>query len=307
MSSDGGPKYVQYPGNLSQETRSLLIDCAKLSWLAYSEPAVVEEQYKNRDKQDPEGAFEVLKRATEVPKFITCKGCDAQCYLLKYTPPKVDSLGDKPVMAIAARGTTSIMDWMCNARAYQTEFKDCAGRVMKDVEVHAGFYGQFMAIWGIVDVEVKKHLASGGQLLCCGHSLGSSCAAIAALNYGSQYPTQVWYVGVGTPRVGNAAFAKAFAKCVQTRIRLKNCSDPVVAIVPPLDYVHVGCEVHLGPADNYPEVPVLLDVGDHSVAAYVKNLETPETAKQVAPAATKNWLQRTMDMFTWKQTSQTSA
>lgn len=84
---------------------------------------------------------------------------------------------------------------------------------------------------------------------------------------------------------------------------MKNYSDPVVAIVPPIDYCYVGYEVHLGPTDNYPEVPVLLDVGDHSTINYVRNLETPETAIQIVPAATKSWLQRTMDMFVWKQNS----
>lgn len=153
MNSANNPKYVQYPGSLPHETKELILDCAKLSWLAYSDLSVVTKQYANRESinQNQQGAFEVLKRATEAPTFVTCEGCDAQCYLVKHTPPRVDNLADAPVLAIAARGTTSVMDWMCNARAYQTKFKDCAGKVLKDVQVHAGFYAQFMAIWGVVD------------------------------------------------------------------------------------------------------------------------------------------------------------
>ena len=125
---------------------------------------------------------------------------------------------------------------------------------------------------------MKQHLKDGGNLLCVGHSLGSSVATIAAVNYASGFPGQVWFAGYGTPRVCDATLADLFNKTVQTRIRVKNASDPVNSIVPPIDYTHVGSEFHLGPVDNYPEVPVLLDVPDHDIAKYVQNLENPEQA-----------------------------
>ena len=68
-----------------------------------------------------------------------------------------------------------------------------------------------------MDPLYKGHLAGGGVLMCTGHSLGSGVAAMAALYYGAQYPKQVAYIGFGTPRVGNGAFAKMFDSVVLAR------------------------------------------------------------------------------------------
>lgn len=291
-------RYVQYPADFSGPLKQLLIDGAKLSWMAYSEPKIIDAEYKREDKSKLAGAFEVLNRVSEPPKFVTCIDCDAQAYLVRYQPPAVDNLQSKPVLAICARGTTSVMDWICNAQVYQTKLKDCNGKLL-DVQVHAGFYRQFISLFSMFDEAVKKHLRDGGSLFCTGHSLGGGISTIAALNYASGFPNQVWQASYGSPRVGDAKFASLFDKIVQTRIRTKNSSDPVPAIIPPIDYVHVGCEAHLGPPDNYPEIPVLTDSGDHSISKYVDGLQVPEKAKETAPSATKSWLQRTLDSFRW--------
>ena len=51
-------------------------------------------------------------------------------------------------------------------------------------------------------------------------------AALAAMFYGQQYPKQVAYIGLGTPRVGNGAFVKKFADVVLDRTRIANGRDP---------------------------------------------------------------------------------
>jgi predicted lipase len=150
------------------------------------------------------------------------------------------------------------------------------------------------------DTEVKKHLKEGGNLLCVGHSLGSANGTIAAINYGSSNPGQVYFVGYGCPRVGNKAFADTFNKCVKLRIRVKNCSDPIAAILPPVcDYTHVGYELHLGPRDTLPEIPVLLDLGDHSITEYEKNLARSDRVEATIPLVSRNWYLSVVDAFRW--------
>lgn len=284
------PAVIEYPGSLSPPSQQLLQDGAKLSWLSYSEPDVVNAKWTAKDFG--EDRFEVLRRVKRCPQFISCDECDAQCYIAEYDPPKVDTLQDRPVLAILARGTTSLMDWMCDARANQVDFKDCRQRSVG--KVHAGFYRQFIGLFSIFDKQIKRHLEAGGNLLCVGHSLGSAIATIAAVNYGLGFPRQVWFAGYGTPRVLNKTLADAFEGVVQTRLRVKNASDPVVAIVPPISYVHVGTEMHLGPKDDYPDIPVILDVADHDIATYVAHLARPEASTEAKSPATRSWLQRAL-------------
>ena len=61
-------------------------------------------------------------------------------------------------------------------------------------------------------------------------------AAIGALVYAKQFPGKVDYIGLGTPRVGDEAFKKAFDATVGIRARLKHGRDlvnaPLIAFTP---------------------------------------------------------------------------
>lgn len=43
----------------------------------------------------------------------------------------------------------------------------------------------------------------------------------------------------------------------------------------PIDYAHVGQEIHLGAKDPPPDIPILLDVKDHAVSGYAAIACTP--------------------------------
>lgn len=248
----------QYPAGLDDATKQLLTDGAKLSQMAYSNPEAV----------TPD-SFEVLKRVEGTPDFVTCPECDAQCYNVKYKPPRVPGMPSS-VLAICARGTSSVVDWVCDAEVDQVPFKDATGATIG--RVHAGFYRQFLGLFKLFGDRVRKHLAAGGFLLCVGHSLGSSVSAVAALYYGLGHSGKVFYAGYGTPRVFDPVAAKAFNSCVKGKWRVKNRADPVDSCVPPIDYQHVGSEIHLGAADTHPNLPLLTDVRDHDIARYVAAL-----------------------------------
>lgn len=285
--------------NSAQQT--LVTEAARLSWLAYRDPKDVQSSWAtcHNSTTTLTDCNKILPKIVEQPRYVTCVSCDAQCYLVKYAPPPEAGLGDEPILVICSRGTTSLMDWMCNFQAEQTSFRDASDKTVPNVLVHAGFYKQFMGLYSICDIDIKKHLSEGGLLLCTGHSLGSAISTIAALNYGNKYPGQVFYIGFGTPRCGNSGFASKFGQVVNMRYRIKNLRDPVDSIVPPLNYVHVGQEYHLGDPDPLPDIPILLDVADHYIQNYIKNLTQPQKAQPTATLETRQWYQRVLDNFRW--------
>lgn len=296
---------TQWPGKLTAAQKQLVLDGARLSWLAYSEPAQVAEWYTKSkagdlvvDTNNPTAA-DVMSKVLTPPQFVTCLECDAQCYLIEYKPPITDGIDTKPVLAICVRGTSSMMDAVCDIRVNQTQMRDASDKTIPDVKIHAGFYIQFIALFSKFDKIVKRHLDDGGNLLCVGHSLASAIAAIAALNYSNTHPSQVFYAGFGTPRVGNQAFKNRFDTTVKLKWRVKNGRDPVNSCLPPLGYVHVGNELHLGPSDPYPDIPVLFDLADHDIASYVKALQLGDKNETIVPEATTTWLLRAMNVFRW--------
>ena len=290
---------VQYPAGVSTELKTLLLDCAEMCNLAYSQPSNVQQQWSKA--QEDTNSKSVLRKVFKVPKFVECVCCDAQSYLMRYKAPAVEGLEGKEVLTIVARGTSSLTDFMCDGDISQTQFRDASDKSLAGVKVHAGFYRQFIGLFSMFDTEIKEHLDKGGHLLCTGHSLGSSNATLAALNYASSHPGQVYFVGYGCPRVGNKAFADAFNKCVKMRIRVKNCSDPIASILPPVcGYTHVGYELHLGTPDQMPQVPNLFCLGDHGIVAYQKNICEPVVAATTIPQVTKSWYLTVVDAFRWQ-------
>jgi len=260
-------------------------DLAHLSGLAYNQPAYIQDLWNAH--ADP-----VLSRATRPPEFVQCERCDAQCYLMYF--------GD--LLAICVRGTSSFQDWLCDGQIDLVPFKNCKATRLPGVLVHAGFFLQYVGLFSAFDERVKSHLADGGKLFCTGHSLGAAVGALAALNYGSGFKGTVSYEGFGCPRVGNAAFATAFNACVLLRVRVKNGADPVPSIIPPvLGYTHAGSEVHIGPVDSHPDIPLLTSIADHAISNYEAGLSDQ---KKPAPAATKlglcqEWVLKVMDAYRW--------
>lgn len=279
---------------LSTAKKQLLADAAKMSWLSYSSPEVVQQQFGKRSKAAAK-PFDVLQRVDVPPRFVSCKACDAQCYMLQYTNKAADDLNSKPVLAISARGTTSLMDWLSDVEFMQEPFKDCNGKSYPGARVHHGFQRQFLGLAAVFDTQVKQHLKAGNHLLCTGHSLAGSLSSIAAAHYALGYPGQVWHVSFGSPRTGNDAFAQLYNKSVLFKHRVKNSSDPVVSIIPPVNYAHVDSELHIGPPDQYPELPVLLDIADHDISKYTADVENPAAASESKSATTRDWLQGLME------------
>lgn len=102
--------------------------------------------------------------------------------------------------------------------------------VYDDVEVHAGFYNQYLSIKPQILTYLSEH-STFDNVRVAGHSLGGALAMIASANLGEMFPTT--YISChtfGCPRTGNAGFARWFQKNVDESYRVTNKQDPIPMI-----------------------------------------------------------------------------
>lgn len=103
--------------------------------------------------------------------------------------------------------------------------------------VHAGFLHALDRVWPKLAPQLEA-LASSHRIWFTGHSLGAALATLAAARFGGS----TGVCTLGSPRVGNRAFASAFATRFGARARRYVADTDVVTHVPPpapLPYKHV--------------------------------------------------------------------
>ena len=109
--------------------------------------------------------------------------------------------------------------------------------------VHLGFKRAFDAIRPQLDT-ILARLAPGRTLWFCGHSLGAALATLAADHYAATRGVCT----LGSPRIGNPAFAHAFdSKLAGRSFRYVNDHDVVTHVPPPIGYRHVDQRRFIGP------------------------------------------------------------
>lgn len=123
--------------------------------------------------------------------------------------------------------------------------------------VHAGFAAAFRAVRPAIDDWIAGEASARNHLILAGHSLGGALATLAATVW---TPSQL--VTLGSPRVGDPAFAAAFGGLPV--VRIVNCCDAVTQLPPESPwYAHVGPMTYVrsdGTLDTQPEGPeVVLD------------------------------------------------
>ena len=123
--------------------RALLIDAARLSRMAYSDPRRVETIYR----QVKSGKFgtdveteAVLKCVTEPPVYLNDPTSDAQGYAVRYAGP------GGPMTIVAYRGTSSLADAFADSQIRLVPLKTNKLPVQKGCCVHNGFLSQFKAL-----------------------------------------------------------------------------------------------------------------------------------------------------------------
>ena len=122
--------------------RALLIDAARLSRMAYSDPQRVQSIYQ-RVKSGKFGTDveteTVLKNVIEPPVYLNDPASDAQGYGVKYAGPG-------PMTIVAYRGTSSLADAFADSEIRLVPLKTKKLAAQKGCCVHDGFLGQFKAL-----------------------------------------------------------------------------------------------------------------------------------------------------------------
>lgn len=178
-------------------------------------------------------------------------------------------LEDGGTLVFAFRGT-ELIDWTCplgdiltNLKQKQAplEYYDASKNVSykahSSVKVHKGFQLAFQDVIKTHRRNENLHLVAEGlgvkeqdvkRVVCIGHSLGGALATLCAhwCRYVGYREAQIWCVTIGSPRVGNRAFAKDFNENVIRNgcsYRVVNKGDVVPSMPHLLSYPKI-CSVY---------------------------------------------------------------
>lgn len=132
---------------------------------------------------------------------------------------------------IAFRGTSSTTNWISDAIATQIKFT----YVQQECLTHKGFTDIYASARDEI-MAVLARLSSAKKLYITGHSLGAALATLCAIDAAANSSfTAPHLFNYGSPRVGDPAFAKAFASYVSSSFRIANLFD-IVTYAPPTVY-----------------------------------------------------------------------
>jgi hypothetical protein len=162
-------------------------------------------------------ALPIFQAAGFQAEFVSAHGTD--CYVA----------AQKDFVVVAFRGTQPD-DWrdvLSDANIVLAPWQDGM--------VHLGFRRAFEVIRPGLD-PILQRLTPGRTVWFCGHSLGAALATLAADHYGAAGGVCT----VGSPRVGDAAFVRAFnARLSGRSARYINSRDVVTHLPAPIGYQHV--------------------------------------------------------------------
>jgi triacylglycerol lipase len=131
-------------------------------------------------------------------------------------------------LIVAFRGTSSPMDWVSDVMARQKKFV-C---VPDAGWTHRGISAVYESARDVV-LSALSGLPEGKPLYITGHSLGGALAVLCAIDVAahSRFAHPRVYT-FGAPRVGDPAFAKAFASKIACSHRVCNVYDAVPHLPP---------------------------------------------------------------------------
>ncbi len=142
------------------------------------------------------------------------------------------------VLIIAFRGTRlegfnipffNGQAFTANWRDVITDARFTPSLIATDTFVHAGFHQAFQTIESDLDALIQRALSDQRPVWFCGHSLGGALATLAAHKYRDR--AQGLYT-FGSPRVGNASFARILDERLPNIHRFVHHRD-IVTTVPP--------------------------------------------------------------------------
>lgn len=234
------------------------ITAAHLCYLTYQSDARVQQAYKAGAEETDIILRHALQGVAKPPQFFTVPCCDSQAYVLQ--------MADNGPTVVAVRGTNSLADAMQDLHMCLVPLPGVEG----DCRVHCGFMEQYQGLHGAI--EESTLLTKATSVVFVGHSLGSAVSALLSLAFALKYPDiPVYYIGLGSPRVGDANFCAAHRRHLQNSTLYVNGLDPVPKVPGGL-YRHICEPVLCGNKDLLPWFPNLFAMGDHDIRQYVNNI-----------------------------------
>lgn len=181
---------------------------------------------------------------------------------------------DNGEILIAFRGSSSRSDFLADADFFLDPVPAAIAATSASepvLKIHGGFRRQFLAALPTLR-KCLQNAPSTWPVRVVGHSLGGALATLCALSLKRGElciaPRIVTCVTFGSPRVGNAAFARAFDACVNSTIRCVNARD-AVTMRPYWGYEHVHGLLQVGSTTVYGFFSSYFgSVKDHSLASY---------------------------------------
>jgi triacylglycerol lipase len=174
---------------------------------------------------NPAAAIPIFETAGFQCEFITAEGTD--CY--------VAAQADFVIVAFRGTQPDKWKDIIADASLVLVPWQNGL--------VHLGFRNAFEAIRPQLDT-ILARLAPGRTVWFCGHSLGAALATLAA----DHYTGTCRVCTLGSPRVGDSAFARAFnAKLSRKSFRYVNDHDVVTHVPLPIGYEHVDIRRFIAP------------------------------------------------------------
>jgi len=174
---------------------------------------------------------------------------------------------------VAFRGTSSRQDMLTNldvrrSGGHALEEDGDANTDETAVRIHNGFLRQFKAVEAPLIADLRRRSAEYRRIVFTGHSLGGALATIAATVIGTNDAEtlgnpEIACITFGSPRVGNRAFGRAFARVVPVDLccRVTHYEDPVPMVPLSPFYCHVpGTSLRIGSTEDAYEYAVHRDV-----------------------------------------------
>lgn len=187
---------------------------------------------------------------------ITCESSIELNYVIEKNSIRVLQGYDSYTNTIftAFRGSVDIQNWIDNIKiSHITPYDNSS------IAVEKGFYTDYNIVKSDIYINLKELTKkyNMNKLLITGHSLGGALSTLMTYDINLLFPeySVLYLVNLGSPRVGNKAFAESFNKYAVsiTYYRITHYFD-IVPHVPEefLDYLHISNEIWYNEInDNY--------------------------------------------------------
>lgn len=162
------------------------------------------------------------------------------------TDRRVHSEDIDGVRYVYVAGTGSLEDILNNLRVRLVPANLSLAMLNNGAKIHEGIYSTFRDCEDlIIDACLER---SPHRIVLAGHSLGAALACFAGYllvhSYGYS-PENLKVLCLGSPRLGNAKWAKHYSTAVPHTWRIETDMDPVTKLPPPWGWRHVGNALRL--------------------------------------------------------------